>query len=79
MHGDWLSGLAHQRQWSGQPLRKTTVRIPGPSLRLNFCILKTMAVGAFVFCMSGPPNEVSFFTFVEGNYGAFFDYRLIIA
>ena len=29
--GDWLSGLWHHQQRSGQPLRKTVVRMPGPS------------------------------------------------
>ena len=29
--GEMHSGLAHQRQASGQPFRKTVVRIPGPS------------------------------------------------
>ena len=28
---DWLSGLWHQGQRAGQPLRKTVVRMPGPS------------------------------------------------
>jgi len=27
----WLSGFWHQRQRKGQPLRKTVVRMPGPS------------------------------------------------
>ena len=29
--GDWLSGLWHHAQRSGQPLRNTVVRMPGPS------------------------------------------------
>ena len=39
---DWLSGLAHQLHFRGHPLKNTTVRMPGPSLRLNFCMLKTV-------------------------------------
>jgi hypothetical protein len=27
----WLSGLWHHQQRSGQPLKKTVVRMPGPS------------------------------------------------
>lgn len=32
---DCVSGLWHQKQLKGQPLRKTVVRIPGPSLTLK--------------------------------------------
>ena len=38
------SGLWHQKQCNGQPLRKTVVRIPGPSCVENRCILKTKPV-----------------------------------
>jgi hypothetical protein len=34
MSKDSPSGLWHQRQRSGQPLKKTVVRMPGPSLTL---------------------------------------------
>jgi len=39
----WDSGFEHQRQRRGQPLKKTTGRIPGPSWRLNFWILNIVA------------------------------------
>jgi hypothetical protein len=29
--GDWLSGLWHHQQDSGQPFKNTVVRMPGPS------------------------------------------------
>ena len=37
---DWLSGLWHHRQRAGQPLRKTVVRMPGPSCSEKRCTLK---------------------------------------
>ena len=37
---DFDSGLQHQTQLSGQPLRNTVVRIPGPSCRVKRSILK---------------------------------------
>ena len=36
--GEISSGLWHQRQFSGQPLVKMLVRIPGPSEVENFWI-----------------------------------------
>jgi hypothetical protein len=38
------SGLWHHLHWSGQPFRKTVVRIPGPSSVENFWIPPTMPV-----------------------------------
>ena len=38
------SGLLHQRQERGQPLKNTVVRMPGPSLMLNFWMLKIFPV-----------------------------------
>ncbi len=38
---DWDSGLLHQRQARGQPLRKMMVRMPGPSWIEYFWMLKT--------------------------------------
>ena len=38
------SGLWHQKQLREQPLRKTVVRMPGPSWIENRCMLKTMPV-----------------------------------
>ena len=35
------SGLWHQGHWSGQPRRKTTERMPGPSCREKCCISNT--------------------------------------
>ncbi len=35
------SGLWHQAQFSGQPFRKTVVRMPGPSCTEYFWMLKT--------------------------------------
>ncbi len=40
----WLSGLWHQKQRSGQPLKKTVVRRPGPSCTENLRISKTTPV-----------------------------------
>ena len=46
------SGFAHHKHCIGQPLRKTTVRIPGPSCIENLCILKMFALFAFFkFCL----------------------------
>ena len=42
--GDWLSGLWHQAQQSGQPFMKTVVRTPGPSWSEKRCTLKTRPV-----------------------------------
>jgi len=39
--GDRLSGLWHHQQSSGHPLRKTVVRMPGPSWSEYRWILKT--------------------------------------
>jgi hypothetical protein len=36
----WLSGLLHHLQLNGQPLRNTSVRIPGPSFIVYRCMLK---------------------------------------
>lgn len=41
------SGLQHQKQRRGHPLRKTVVRIPGPSCKENFCMLKTSPLTTF--------------------------------
>ena len=38
------SGFAHHPQLSGQPLKNTVVRMPGPSLMLNFWILNILPV-----------------------------------
>src|SRR5262245_57952411 len=43
----WLSGLWHHQQRSGQPLKNTAVRIPGPSWTANRMTLKTTALSAF--------------------------------
>ena len=40
MHPSCDSGLLHHGQRSGQPLKNTLVRIPGPSCRLQRCISK---------------------------------------
>jgi hypothetical protein len=40
-----LSGLWHQRHRAGQPLRKTVVRIPGPSCRQKRWRLKMVPDG----------------------------------
>src|SRR5512138_3396464 len=40
----WPSGLWHQRQRRGQPLKKTVVRKPGPSWTENLRISNTMPV-----------------------------------
>ena len=42
--GFWDSGLEHHTQLSGQPLKKTVVRMPGPSSMLYLWILKTVPV-----------------------------------
>ena len=42
-----VSGLPHHRQRSGQPLRKTSVRIPGPSWTEKCWILVTTPVTSF--------------------------------
>ena len=47
--GDWLSGLWHHAQLSGQPFMKTVVRTPGPSWSENRCTLKTRPV-----CITSP-------------------------
>ena len=44
----WLSGLWHHQQRSGQPLRKTVVRMPGPSCTANRSIRKTIPVASFI-------------------------------
>jgi len=41
-----LSGLWHQRHESGQPFRKTVVRIPGPSWMEKRWMSKQTPVGA---------------------------------
>ena len=41
-----VSGLWHHAQRSGQPLRKTTVRIPGPSCTEKRCTSVTRRTGA---------------------------------
>ena len=40
----WDSGLWHHRHRSGQPFRKTVVRMPGPSLIANFLMSNTVPV-----------------------------------
>src|SRR5512138_2157939 len=40
----WLSGLWHHRHESGQPLKKTVVRMPGPSLMEYFFRSKIVPV-----------------------------------
>ena len=42
--GDWDSGFAHQWQESGQPLKKKTVLMPGPSKSEYLWMLKSTAV-----------------------------------
>ena len=37
----WDSGLEHQPQRRGQPLKNTVVRMPGPSLMQNFWMLNS--------------------------------------
>ena len=46
----WLSGLWHHQHESGQPLKKTAVRIPGPSWTANRMTWKTVAL----FDITGP-------------------------
>jgi len=41
----WPSGLQHQRQLSGQPLRNTVVRMPGPSTNEPWMIWNTSPFG----------------------------------
>jgi len=43
--GSMPSGLWHQMQRSGQPFRKTVVRIPGPSSSEYRWMLKTVPLG----------------------------------
>ena len=42
--GESPSGLWHQRHRSGQPLKKTVTRGPGPSCTQNSCMSNTMPV-----------------------------------
>ncbi len=42
--GDWLSGLWHHQQRSGQPFRNTVVRMPGPSWTAKRAMRKTTPV-----------------------------------
>ena len=59
--GERLSGLWHQRQLRGQPLRKTVVRIPGPSWMENFWMSKTRPCMAdhLPLCGVGIPAQPS--------------------
>jgi hypothetical protein len=46
----WLSGLLHHLQLNGQPLRNTSVRIPGPSFIVYRCMLKTVPfINSYLF------------------------------
>ena len=49
----WDSGLLHHGQCSGQPLRKTVVRRPGPSLVDILWMLYTMPSISFVSLLRG--------------------------
>src|SRR5512146_1495504 len=51
--GDWLSGLWHHQQFSGQPFRNTVVRIPGPSWTEYFRISKIIPVNPDI----APPGK----------------------
>ena len=64
----WLSGLAHQAQWSGHPLKNTTVRIPGPSFTLNFWMLNIIPF----FVLS------AFFIFIPPRFSFYIGYFFII-
>jgi len=44
LYGIHPSGLPHHAQRSGHPLKKTDVRIPGPSWMVYFCMLKMSAL-----------------------------------
>jgi len=46
------SGFEHHLQRSGQPLKNTVVRIPGPSLMLNFWMLNSLPVAS----IARPPS-----------------------
>ena len=60
----WDSGLEHHTQASGQPLKKTVVRMPGPSSMLYRWMLKTVPV------TGATAHSDSLLTYPRKNNGA---------
>jgi len=69
------SGLLHQRHRSGQDLRKTMVRIPGPSCTLKRWMSKTMPVALALASVLGAASSA--LTSVLGATNDFILYFLV--